>query len=53
MTIKAKVRRLKRLKQQTRELEREILNEGFMLMQKPGETLLMKPRIERVMEMFG
>lgn len=53
MTLKANIRRLKKLRTEIAVLEATVLNEGFTLMQKPGETLLMKPRIERVMEMFG
>jgi hypothetical protein len=53
MTLKRKIRTLRNLKADVQRLEREILEEGFAKLQQPNQRLLMKPRIERVMEIFG
>lgn len=53
MSLKRKINRLRALRSQLNQLEREILEEGCAKLVKPGERLLMKPRVERVMEMFG
>ena len=53
VVLRRKVRRLRRLKAEIQTLEREVLEQGFVALQRPGETLLMKPRIERVMELFS
>ena len=51
MALKHKIARLRRLKQQLIELEREIQAEGSALLRAQG--CLINPRIERIMEQFG
>lgn len=53
MSLKRKINRLRTLRQQTAQLEREIMEEGFTALQNQGERLLMKPRLERIMEQFA
>jgi hypothetical protein len=53
MSLKAKINKARRLKAELQQLERDIVELGFAKMQQPGQTLLMKPRIERVMQLYG
>lgn len=49
MTLRRKIKRLRALKAEVATLEREIRDEAFAAT--PG--LLVKPRLERVMELFA